>query len=172
MSARLGVEVTPVAQPEEAIDGADVVMCASNSLDNIFFERWLVPGVHLSSIKQPEIEVKALKRADRIVLHYHEESPIHVTTKDLALAKKANEHGWSVSKEIDFNKLPTLPDLIMGASEARQSDGEITCFMNNIGLGYQFAAAGSVVYRKAKEAGLGRDLPTEWFTEDVHPCVR
>src|SRR6266581_1058385 len=42
MSARLGVEVTPVAQPEEAIDGADVVMCASNSLDNIFFERWLV----------------------------------------------------------------------------------------------------------------------------------
>ena len=169
MSARLGVEVTPVAQPEEAIDGADIVMCASNSLDNIFFERWLVPGVHLSSIKQPEIEVKALKRADRIVLHYHEESPIHVTTKDLALAKKANEHGWSVSKEIDFTKLPTLPDLIMGAAEGRQSDGEITCFMNNIGLGYQFAAAGSVVYRKAKEAGLGHNLPTEWFTEDVHP---
>jgi alanine dehydrogenase len=169
MSARLGVEVAPVAQPEEAIEGADIVMCASNSLDNIFFERWLVPGVHLSSIKQPEIEVKALKRADRIVLHYHEESPIHVTTKDLALAKKANEHGWSVSKEIDFNTLPTLPDLIMGAAEGRQSDGEITCFMNNIGLGYQFAAAGSVVYRKAKEAGLGHNLPTEWFTEDVHP---
>ena len=169
MSARLGVEVTPVAQPEEAIEGADIVMCASNSLDNIFFDRWLVPGVHLSSIKQPEIEVKALKRADRIVLHYHEESPIHVTTKDLALAKKANEHGWSVSKEIDFNKLPTLPDLIMGAAAGRQSDGEITCFMNNIGLGYQFAAAGSVVYRKAKEAGLGHNLPTEWFTEDVHP---
>jgi len=33
----------------------------------------------------------------------------------------------------------------------------------------RFAAAGSVVYRKAKEAGLGHDLPTDWFTEDVHP---
>jgi len=169
MSAKLGVEVAPAAQPEEAIAGADIVMCASNSLDNIFFEHWIEPGVHLSSIKQPEIEVKALKRVDRIVLHFHEVSPIHVATKDLALAKKANEHGWSVSKEIDFNKLPTLPDLIIGAAAGRQSDGEITCFMNNIGLGYQFAAAGSVVYRKATEAGLGHNLPTEWFTEDVHP---
>jgi len=25
------------------------------------------------------------------------------------------------------------------------------------------------VYRKAKESGVGRDLPTEWFTQDVHP---
>jgi alanine dehydrogenase len=41
--------------------------------------------------------------------------------------------------------------------------------LNNIGLGYQFAAAGSVIYRKAREQGLGKDLPTDWFTEDVHP---
>ena len=169
MSGKLGVEVAPVPQPEDAINGADIVMCASNSLDNIFFERWMVPGVHLTSIKQPEIEVKALRRADRIALHYHEESPIHVSTKDLALAKTANEQSWSMSKEIDFDKMPTLPDLIMGVAEGRQSDQEITCFLNNIGLGYQFAAAGSVVYRKAKETGLGHQLPTEWFTEDVHP---
>src|SRR5437763_510603 len=82
MSALLGVEVTPVSQPEEAIKGADIAMCASNSLDNIFFERWVEPGMHLSSIKQPEIEMKALKRADRIVLHAHEQSPLHVTTRD------------------------------------------------------------------------------------------
>ncbi len=36
-------------------------------------------------------------------------------------------------------------------------------------MGFQFAAAGAVVYRKAKETGAGRDLPTDWFTEDVHP---
>jgi alanine dehydrogenase len=165
----LGVEVEPVAQPEEATKGADIVLCASNSLDNIFFERWVEPGVHLSSIKQPEIEIKALKRADRIVLHSHDTTPVHVTTRDLALAKRANEHAWSAGSELDFNKLPTLPEMIVGRAQGRQSDGEITCFMNNIGLGYQFAAAGSVVYRKAKEAGAGRELPTEWFTEDVHP---
>ena len=58
-------------------------------------------------IKQPEIEVKAL-RAPTASLHYHEESPIHVTAKDFALAQKAIEHGWSMGKEIDFAKLPTL----------------------------------------------------------------
>src|SRR5438874_9137335 len=57
MSAMLGLDVEPVGQPEDAIGGADIAMCASNSLDAIFFERWLEPGMHLSSIKQPEIEV-------------------------------------------------------------------------------------------------------------------
>src|SRR6202008_738548 len=105
-----------------------------------------------------------LKRADRIVLHAREASPIHVTTRDLALARKANEHAWTGRREINFDELPTLPDLIVGSATGRQSDGQITCFLNNIGLGYQFAAAGSVVYRKAKENGCGHQLPTEWFT--------
>jgi alanine dehydrogenase len=169
MSAMLNIEVEPVAQPEDATAGADIVMCATNSLDAIFFERWVEPGVHLTSIKPPEIEINALRRADRIVLHSHETAPIHVTTRDLALAKKANEHGWSAGKDLDFDKLPTLPEMIVGRAQGRQSDGEITCFMNNIGLGYQFAAAGSIVYRKAIASGAGRALPTEWFTEDVHP---
>jgi hypothetical protein len=42
-------------------------------------------------------------------------------------------------------------------------------FLNNLGLGYQFAAAGYVLYNKAKDAGLGHELPTEWFTELEHP---
>ena len=168
MSALLGVEVTAVDQPEAAIGRADIAMCASNSLDPIFFERWIEPGMHLSSIKLPEIEISAIKRADRLVLHVHEQKPIHVSTRDLMLAKQANEHGWS-NRGIDFDRLPTVPDLITGRAQGRQSEHEVTCFLNNIGLGYQFAAAGAVVYRKAKDSGLGHELPTEWFTEDVHP---
>jgi alanine dehydrogenase len=169
MSAVLGVDVIPVEQTEDAIAGADIIMCATNTLDNIFFERWIRPGIHLSSIKRPEIEMKALKRADRIVLHSHDESPLHVTTRDLALAEKGKERGWSTVLDLDFQKLPTLPELIVGRVEGRKSAEEVTCFMNNIGLGYQFAAAGAVVYRKAKASGLGHELPTDWFTEDVHP---
>jgi ornithine cyclodeaminase/alanine dehydrogenase-like protein (mu-crystallin family) len=170
MTEFLGVEVTAVDQPEDAMAGADIAMCGTNSLDNIFFERWVAPGMHLSSIKLPEIEIAAVKRADRVVLHAHEAAPIHVTVKDFELGEKANEHGWAdAGREIDFDKLPTLPDLIAGHAEGRRNDREVTCFLNNLGLGYQFAAAGSVVYRKAKEAGIGQALPTEWFTETVHP---
>jgi alanine dehydrogenase len=168
MSELLGIAVTAVDQPEAAIAGCDIAMCASNSLDPIFFERWIEPGMHLSSIKLPEIEVSAIKRADRLALHVHEQKPIHVSARDLPLAKEANEHGWS-GRDIEFDKLPTIPDLITGRAQGRQSDREVTCFLNNIGLGYQFAAAGAVVYRKAKGSGLGHELPTDWFTEDVHP---
>ncbi len=169
MRAILGIDVVPVDQTEDAVADVDVVMCATNTLDNVFFERWIRPGMHLSSIKRPEIEMKALKRADRVVLHSHDASPIHVTTRDIAFAEKDKERGWSSVAELDFQKLPTLPELIVGRVEGRKSDDEVTCFMNNIGLGYQFAAAGAVVYRKAKASGLGHELPTDWFTEDVHP---
>jgi alanine dehydrogenase len=170
MSEMLGVDVVPVDQTEDAVEGADIVMCATNTLDNVFFERWVRPGMHLSSIKRPEIELKALQRADRIVLHSHDESPIHVLARDLAFAESdGDQRGWSSVVDLDFQKLPTLPELIAGQVVGRQSDNEVTCFMNNIGLGYQFAAAGAVVYRKAKESGLGHELPTDWFTEDVHP---
>jgi ornithine cyclodeaminase/alanine dehydrogenase-like protein (mu-crystallin family) len=169
MTETLGVEVEPVGQPEEAIAGADIAMCSSSSLDAIFFEPWVETGMHMTSIKRPEIEMKALARADRIVIHNNDEKPIHVMTRDLANAEKAKDHGWSSVGDLDFATLPTLPELIVGRAQGRQSDKEITCFLNNIGLGYQFAAAGAVVIRKAKESGLGHELPTDWFTEDVHP---
>ena len=165
----LGVEVEPVGQPEEATSGADIVMCASNSLDNIFFERWIEPGMHLSSIKLPEIELKAIKRADRVLLHAHESSPVHHHDH----GSRAGEEGQG-ARLVDGERarLREAADAAgddRGQQKGRQSDEEVTCFLNNIGLGYQFAAAGSVVYRRAVEAGVGRELPTEWFTEDVHP---
>ena len=75
MSACLGIEVEPVEQPEAAIAGADIVMCATNSIDHVFFARWIEPGMHLSSIKRPEIEVAAIQRADRVVIHSQDASP-------------------------------------------------------------------------------------------------
>ena len=169
MTTALEVEIEPVAQPEDAIAGADIVMCASNSIDNIFFERWIEPGVHLSSIKLPEIETAAMRRADRLVIHTHDASPIHVVGRDTTVPEKAQNKGWDLGAGLDFKKTPTLPDVITGRAPGRGSEQEVTCFINNLGMGYQFAAAGAVVYRKAKEAGLGHDLPTDWFTQDVHP---
>src|SRR4029077_2903948 len=39
----LNIQVEPVDRPEDAIGAADIVMCATNSIDNIFFERWIRP---------------------------------------------------------------------------------------------------------------------------------
>jgi len=62
-----------------------------------------------------------------------------------------------------------LPDMIAKRVTGRDAPEQVTCFLNNLGLGYQFAAAGSVIYRRAKERSVGHELPTDWFTETVHP---
>jgi hypothetical protein len=36
-------------------------------------------------------------------------------------------------------------------------------------MGAQFAAVGKKVYDAAKKRGIGREVPLEWFTQDVHP---
>jgi ornithine cyclodeaminase/alanine dehydrogenase-like protein (mu-crystallin family) len=169
MSSALRIEVRPVDRPEEAIDSADIVMCATNSIDNMFFAHWIEPGIHLSSIKLPEIEVAAIKRADRFVIHTHDAKPLHVTARDLKVPEIAEAQGWGLGKGIDFEGTPSLADVIAGTAPGRRTDQEVTCFINNLGLGCQFAAAGAVVYRKAKARGAGHDLPTDWFTQDVHP---
>jgi alanine dehydrogenase len=169
MSTTLGIEVKPVRRPDVAIGDVDIAMCASNSIDNIFFARWMRPGVHVSSIKVPEIEIAAIKRADRLVIHTHDAKPLHVTARNLVVPEIAEKQGWGLGEGIDFSGTPTLADVIAGKAAGRCSDQEVTCFINNLGLGYQFAAAGAVVYRKARESGLGHELPTDWFTQDVHP---
>ena len=169
MSAETGVEIVPVETPEEAVQGADVVLCATNALEHIFFERWLEPGMHVSAIKKPEIEPAALKRAGSVVVHSHEGAPQHVLPPGVEMPERKKGTGWALLEEFDFGALPTLPDLITGKTPGRESAAQITCFLNNIGLGYQFAAAGAAVYKNARARGLGREMPTEWFTQDVHP---
>jgi alanine dehydrogenase len=167
MAAVLGIKVEPVGEPQEAVGGADIAMCATNSLDTVFFARWIEPGMHLSSIKVPEIEGAAIARADQVVVHTHDSKPLRAVSSEVAMPEMGEGKGWTAGKAI--STMPTLPDLIAGKVAGRGTEREVTCFVNNLGLGYQFAAAGAVVYRKAKESGLGRDLPTEWLTQDVHP---
>jgi ornithine cyclodeaminase/alanine dehydrogenase-like protein (mu-crystallin family) len=169
MTATLGVCVTPVDSPEDAVRHADIVMCATNTIDYVFFARWVEPGMHLSAIKRPEIDAEAVKRADIVVLHTNDEMPIQVFSKGVTLPENEENKGWTLVEGIDFSTLPTLPELIAGQVRGRTAPEQVTCFLNNLGLGFQFAAVGSVIYRNAKKAGVGRDLPTDWFTEDVHP---
>lgn len=169
MSDMLGLDVRPVAQPEEAIAGADIVMCASNSIDPIFFQHWIEPGMHLSSIKKPEIEPAAIRAADKVAVHTHDTAPILVVSKEAKFKESNKEAGWNAARQLDFKSFPTLPEMIAGRFIGRDDEQQVTCFLNNLGLGYQFAAAGSVIYKRAREQGLGHDLPTDWFTETVHP---
>jgi len=166
---RLRIDVTPADTAEAAVRGADVVACSTSALGTVFFADWIEPGMHLSSIKLPEIEPAAVKRADRVVIHNREDKLPTFEAADLPDLKKVSGKDGAVKKAVGFDGLPTVFDLIAGRVAGRTGPDQVTCFLNNTGTGYQFAACGAVAYRKAKEQGLGHELPTDWFTEDVHP---
>ena len=52
----------------------------------------------------------------------------------------------------------------MAARRARRAPADITMFLNYSGLGYQFAATGYAIYKKALETGVGRRIDTDWLT--------
>jgi ornithine cyclodeaminase/alanine dehydrogenase-like protein (mu-crystallin family) len=74
------------------------------------------------------------------------------------------ERKAALAGKTDLTTRPELSDLLLGRTAGRRSDRDITLFLNYAGLGYQFAATGSVIYRKARELDLGREIDTNLFT--------
>jgi alanine dehydrogenase len=169
MQSRIGVPIMPVDTAEDAVREADIVLCATNAIDTVFFARWVEPGMHLGAIKPAEIEAQAIEGAERVIVHTADTKPIHIVATGVTVPDQSAGRGWASGEQIDLKQFPTLPDLIAGRAPGRGSDREVTCFVNNLGLGFQFAAAGAVVVANARKRGIGRELPTDWFTQDVHP---
>ena len=168
-SERMSLDIVPVDSGEAAMKGMDIAMCSSSSLDYIFDKAWIEPGMHFCCIKISEIPPDAILSADLMFIHNREDKQPIISTKDLPSLEKVRGKENEVKKAVDFDVAQTLFDLISGREKGRTSDEQTSCFINNTGTGYQFAAVGAVAVKKAKELGVGNELPTDWFTEDVHP---
>ena len=69
MSAELGIEVVAAASAREAVAGADVVMCATSSMQPVLSAEWIEPGMHVSSLKRLELDASWRRPADVVVTH-------------------------------------------------------------------------------------------------------
>jgi len=67
-----------------------------------------------------------------------------------------------------MDRMPELAEVISGQHPGRESDEQITFFMNNIGIGIQFAASAFIVYQRALECGIGREIPSDIFLQTWH----
>jgi ornithine cyclodeaminase/alanine dehydrogenase-like protein (mu-crystallin family) len=170
MSGAVGVEIAPVDSQAEAVRGVDIVITSTNARAPFLGPEALREGMHLSCMQRDEANDDALRRCSPLVVHTHLIEN-NATSSDL---KKYERSGFEIKdhplkRGIDWKALPTLADLMVGRTPGRQSDGEITGFVNNLGLGVQFAAVGAKVYEAARAKGVGREVPLDWFTQDVHP---
>ncbi|MBK8159093.1 MAG: ornithine cyclodeaminase family protein [Rhodospirillaceae bacterium] len=170
MESQLDIPSRATATPEAAVLGADIVLCATNSSSHVLHEDWLAPGMHIGSIRDREIAPAAIARADLVVVHDRD----NLTGQHVEIAQGAvfEEKRKELGQDPRTSRLvaaPSLAELVGGDVPGRRSADDITCFLNYHGIGLQFAALGALLHRKAVEKGRGHHLPTEWFTEDVHP---
>lgn len=156
----------------EAIDGADVVTCTTNSITPLFPGKWLRPGMHVSCVKPCELDADSYKQADPLIIHWREAKPFQIAIGVDPQSIPDIAEGWQhpITREAaaiwDF---PTLSQLVTGQHPGRLKEHAISCFCNNVGLGLQFAAVGGELLARAREAKAGREIPTDWFLESVHP---
>lgn len=159
------IAVEPVESARKAVEGADIVCSATNSSRPVIAKEWLEPGMHYNSIREFETDEGVFEKCDVIAIHTRYGGIQHYQPpgldKDLPGVRREKPRDWS--------RYPEIGDLLAGSVPGRTSDRQITFFLNNVGTGVQFASLGYCMYRRAKEKGLGREVPTDWFLQDIKP---
>jgi alanine dehydrogenase len=57
--------------------------------------------------------------------------------------------------------------VVAGRAQGRTSEQQTSFFLNVGAIGAQFEAVAAAVYERARAAGLGTEIPTDWFLQDV-----
>jgi ornithine cyclodeaminase/alanine dehydrogenase-like protein (mu-crystallin family) len=166
-SEKTGKRIVAVDHPRKAVQGCQIVTCATAAFDPCFDGTWLEPGTHVTCITNPdgtamrrELDDTTFDRADTIVV-FSKEQIYHDKQIDIL---GPVERGLKKYEEIG-----ELGELLLGKIPGRTRPDQITVFANNTGMGLQFAAVGALVFELAQKRGLGRVIPTEWFLEETSP---
>lgn len=167
MSEKLQRCVVPAGSAAAAVDGVDVLMTATNSREPFVDAAWLQPGIHVSTLHRDEVSDAGYDRVDRIVLHTHAKE-VTVSSAKLPRWRGALLQDHPVSSALDWSAHPTIAEVVAGRALGRQDAAEITAFVNNLGLGSQFAAVGSIILAKAEKAGIGILIDSETVFQGMH----
>lgn len=176
-----GLEVELCDRPELVYQGADIVAALTDSAVPVLDGRLLEKGTHVVNIGgggMPDVET--MRRVDVYLRFGDAPAPIghpEWTIDDEYLGWEA---GPGVGKYGDGRMrrkgrgaaaLPArrvgLTELVNGSGAGRVADDQITWSERGNLQGAQFYAVAGHVYELAVARGLGRDIPTEWFLQDV-----
>ena len=62
---------------------------------------------------------------------------------------------------------PDFASMIADPKLGRTSPEQVTFYRNVGNQGLQFSSVGGAVYKICKERGLGMEIPTDWFLQDI-----
>jgi alanine dehydrogenase len=176
LSREAGMAMEPSGSMAEAVRGADVVAVCTNSLDAFFGWNLVEPGMHLTTIRFPNMRTEVFHRADVVITNQRPSEYVrrdgsgYVYLQDY-VGKGVQATQYSEDARLDpaspehleFRDYGSLEDLVVGLIPGRTAPEQVTFHVNNIGLGVQFAAVGKLLYEGARAQGRGTEIPTEIF---------
>lgn len=162
---RLDADIVAVDSASTAVGGADVFATATNSMTPVFDPDLIAPGMHVSTVKNPEVPEGVFEAVDRVAIHSQAapEGPHNYTPRGSTFAERLDD-AWGF--ETDLRQFPELTDLVT-TGPGRENADETTLFLNNNGAGIQWAACGRHIYNRATEVGLGAEVDTQLFLQSV-----
>src|SRR5918993_796482 len=151
MGERLGLEIETTHAPEEPA-AQDIVVTVTSSVEPILQGEWLKPGAHVNAagsnfLFKTEIDRDVVKRASLVTVDSREEMYLEAGNLLMAL-----ETGAIIPEAVR-----ELGQVIAGQVEGRRTPEDITLFASQ-GLALEDMAAARLVYDRAKEQGLGREM--------------
>ena len=153
MEDHLGVEVVPVATSAECLKGSQIVVTITNSREPVLDGNLLEPGTHVNaagsnSWSRRELDEATVKRADLIVVDNLEQAKMECG--ELLWAEERGIFHWPQAFE--------LRDVVGGRVPGRPRLDAITLFESQ-GVCIEDTAASAFVLSRARERGLGQELP-------------
>jgi ornithine cyclodeaminase/alanine dehydrogenase-like protein (mu-crystallin family) len=157
---------------EQAVRGTDTVVAATTSKIPVCKGEWIEKGMHLTGILPYEFDLDCYRKADHIVIF----NRLH--GRDYGLSRGPEEEPLDIPPHAELLKnTPEIADLISEKVPGRMGRDQITIFANGghgwghdggPGYGIQFAAMAKLVYDLAKSRDVGRQLPLDWFQQNVN----
>lgn len=154
MSRALEIAVAPASTAKEAVEGADIVIAATDAKTPVIDGNWLKPGTHVTSIAngdktrtRQEIDEVTIQRAD----------PIVVTSKETVCVNESDIFRAVRDKLISWERVHEMSSLLLGEAPGRTNNEQITLFKLQ-GTGIMDVAIGRRAYERLKDGNLAQQL--------------
>lgn len=164
MQPHVNVEIVPVSDPKEVVNGTDLIVCATGSNVPVLNGEWLQAGQHVTSIvgsnkellqeglvskPRRELDDNVLTRADVIVATLRQQG-IYDEQGDFIEPIERGVLSWEAVQD--------LSALLAGKAAGRTSAQQITLFKQNSDQGVGYMALARLAHDKARAAGIGVEI--------------
>lgn len=178
MSRSLGIPVEAVDCAEKVFQGTDIVATCTDSYRPVFDAAWLTPGQHFTNVSTSEIDYRNVVKSSDVIVKLGESSlnakvdvgagiKFRGATASVFIGTPEQLELIPLKEKVDITSYQHLIDIKAGRVPGRTKDSQITFFINMGTQGLQFVSLAGQAYEIARAQGLGREIPTAWFLQNI-----